>query len=79
VITNFDAVSPRVVDVRLLFDIRAVAVTLSIPMEMLEDEQNEVAALSLIAKLIRMVPHLKDSVLQHKKLSEVLSTQGRTL
>jgi uncharacterized membrane protein SirB2 len=69
-----DAVDLKVSDIRMYFDTLSVGVTIQIPMEMLENNQSDLASLSLIAKLIKIIPHLRDTVLDHKKLAEIMRT-----
>ena len=70
-VSNWQTV-PHVIDVRLVLDTRMVAITLAVPIELLEDAQNEEGAVAIVAKLITMVPYLRDHVLEYKKLMEAL-------
>lgn len=64
----------QISDIRFFFDTRSVGVTVQIPLDLFEDAQNELAALSLIAKLIKIIPHLRDTVFNYKKLMETMRT-----
>ncbi len=60
----------RVSDIRMNFDTHTIGITIQIPLDLLEDDKQSLASLSLIAKLINMIPYLKDSILDYKKLQE---------